>query len=125
MKRFIFAFLLLGSGLVMGQTYVGSMTIGDYTRREVRVDLGHDYLLMRSVKFARMMPVKLDITFPQVRRDGKQLSGNNIVPTSEGKAYEKYRVRDLRGTVSDTLRFSCLMGKKELHYEGILQRRKK
>ena len=65
------------------------------------------------------MPVTLDVTLSPVAKKSGQLTGNNIVPTNKGKRYEKYIVRQLKGTVSNTkLQFSCQMGSKRLTYEG-------
>lgn len=119
MKKVLLATLLMGTTMAMAQTYVGTMTVGDYTRKEVRVDLNKNNLLMHDVKFARMMPVKLDITIANLQRSAQKISGNNIVPTAKGKEYEKYTVRNLHGTATDTLRFECQMGKKQLRYTGV------
>ncbi len=76
-------------------------------------------ITMYDVKFSWLMPVTLDVTIKPVTKKNGQITGNNIVPTHDGKRYEKYTVRQLKGTVSNTkLQFSCQMGSKRLTYEG-------
>ena len=119
----IFALLLFWT-VADAQTFTGTMTVGDYTRENTKVRLqqktdGTITLTMYHVKFARMMPVTLDISLsPLVPADGL-LKGNDIVPISGGKPYEKYTVRDFTGKTSGgKFSFSCMMGGRKLVFNG-------
>lgn len=101
------------------------MTVDSYTRKNVTVKLQSTSssetcsITLYDVKFSWLMPVTLDVTIKPVTKKNGQITGNNIVPTNDGKRYEKYTVRQLKGTVSSTkLQFSCQMGSKRLSYEG-------
>jgi len=126
MKKTLFFILLSVIGLSLkAQTYVGTMTVGAYTREGVKVFVQPSSqgsslsMTMYKVKFARMMPVKLDVEINPVSVDGKHLSADNIVPTNKAKRYEKYIVRDLDGVMDNgQLCFTCQMGSKQLVYKG-------
>ena len=125
LKKTIFAALALAAALAAGaQTYVGTMTIGDYTQRGVEVTLtqkqgGSASALMHRVKFARMMPVRLDVELKPLRLADGRLAADSLVPTAGNKSYEKFTVRRLAGTSdASALRFKCRMGKKELAFDG-------
>ncbi len=128
-KRFIIMLSLLAFGLCAGaQTYFGTMTVDGYKRENVKVRLWKSeregvVLTMYDVKFARMMPVKIDFDIPQLRLENGRLTGDNTVPVSKGKRYEKHTVRRLSGTAdSRKLVFSCTMGDKPFSFEGTLKR---
>lgn len=117
--------LLLSATALRAQTYVGTMTIGDYERIGVTVSItpgreaGTVLVTMYRVKFAKMMPVKVDLTLYPITKNGNRLVGNNITPVYKDKRYEKHMVRDLFGTVeADSLQFGCQMGKKQLTFNG-------
>ncbi len=123
------SFLILFLGICIchsyAQRFTGTMTVGGYTRENVVVKLkttsAQDVcaITMFNVKFARMMPVTLDVTINPVTKKNGLLTGDNIIPSGNGKRYEKYVVRQLKGNVgSDNLRFSCTMGDKKVTYSG-------
>jgi len=91
-KRFIIMLSLLAFGLCAGaQTYFGTMTVDGYKRENVKVRLWKSeregvVLTMYDVKFARMMPVKIDFDIPQLRLENGRLTGDNTVPVSKGMA---------------------------------------
>lgn len=128
MKKLFLIFILLGAGFVaMSQTYVGTLTTGSYSQKNVTVRLsqqsGMAVIFMQKVKFARMMPVKIDVTIPSLAiatdpQGGKQLTGNNILPTSDKKTYDKFRVTDFKGVAGSSLNFSCMMGDKKVSFSG-------
>lgn len=125
MKRYLFLFCLLAFGLCAGaQTYVGTMTVDGYTRKEVKVTLKKSekegiVLTMYRVKFARMMPVKIDFDIPQMKLEGSRLTADGVVPVSKGKRYEKYTIHRLDGKVdSKEISFSCTMGDKPFSFKG-------
>ena len=125
MKRNLLLFLLMAFGFVAGaQTFVGTMNVDGYKREEVKVtlrktDSGDYTLTMYRVKFARLMPVKIDFDIPQMKLEGGHLSADDVVPVSDGKRYEKYTIHHLSGAVSDQkLIFQCRMGDKPFSFSG-------
>lgn len=126
MKRnFTLLILALCSFCAQAQTFIGTMTVDSYTRKNVTVKLQATSssetcsITLYDVKFSLLMPVTVNVTIKPITNTNGQITGNNIVPTNDGKQYEKYTVRQLKGTVSSTkLQFSCQMGSKRLSYEG-------
>lgn len=126
MKRnFTLLILALCSFCAQAQTFIGTMTVDSYTRKNVTVKLQATSssktcsITLYDVKFSLLMPVTVNVTMKPITNTNGQITGNNIVPTNDGKRYEKYTVRQLKGTVSSTkLQFSCQMGSKRLSYEG-------
>lgn len=106
------------------QSYVGTMEVNGYTLKEVVVQLaktqqGELVLKMFNVKFARLMPVKVDVDIPGITLNGSRLQGNNIIPSSKGKPYERYRVTKLDGKAdSQQISFTCMMGDKPVKFSG-------
>lgn len=104
--------------------YVGTMTVDGYTRKEVKVTLKKSekegiVLTMYRVKFARMMPVKIDFDIPQMKLEGSRLTADGVVPVSKGKRYEKYTIHRLDGKAdSKEISFSCTMGDKPFSFKG-------
>ena len=125
MKKTLLLLCLLAFGFYAGaQTYVGTMTVDGYTRENVKVTLKKTekeglVLTMYKVKFARMMPVKIDFDIPQLKLEGSQLTADGVVPVSKGKRYEKYTIHRLSGTAdSKEISFNCLMGDKTFSFKG-------
>ncbi|MBR1766842.1 MAG: hypothetical protein IJ745_07415 [Bacteroidales bacterium] len=120
----LFLSMLLIGLVAAAQTYVGTMEVDGYTRKNVEARLvrtaqGDIELRMYSVKFARLMPVKVDLEIPRLSLDGTRLSGSNIIPTSKGKPYEKYKVTRFNGTAdTEKISFSCLLGDKPMKFTG-------
>lgn len=138
MKRLVLLLMLACGLMLSAQTYVGTMTFGSYTQKNVVARLtvkdGEATLLMERVKFSRFMPVKVDVMFDAIKvgypvdADGNRLTtapltltGEGIVPLSNGKRYEKYVVRQGRGTAGQRCDFSCMMGDKKVSYKGVRQ----
>ena len=125
-KKIILTLTLLFLGLAAtAQSYIGTMEIDGYTRKNVDVRLartqqGTIVLYMYNVKFARLMPVKVDMEIPGLTLADGRLQGNGIVPTSKGKPYDKYRVTRFNGT-ADTEKntFSCFLGDKQMKFSGL------
>ena len=126
MKRILTLIILaLCAFCAQAQTFIGTMTVDSYTRKNVTVKLQASSssetcsITLYDVKFSLLMPVTVNVTIKPITNTNGQITGNNIVPTNDGKRYEKYTVRQLKGTVSSTkLQFSCQMGSKRLTYEG-------
>ena len=112
-------------GLTAGaQNYVGTLEVSGYTRRDVEVNLaktpqGKAVLKMFKVKFARMMPVKMDVDIPDVTLQHGTIKGDGITPVSDGKPYEKFCATKLDGKADvRQLSFSCMMGDKPVKFSG-------
>ena len=125
-KRILILPLLMVLAMAaQAQRYVGTMTIGNYTQQKVTVDLsartgGKAAIVMYGVKFSKMMPVKLDVAIePVAKGENGTLRADEVVPTAKQKPYEKFTVRQLRGTAADKLTFDCQMGKKQLHFSAV------
>lgn len=125
MKKTLLLLCLLVLGLCAGaQTYVGAMTVDGYTRKDVKVTLKKTekegiVLTMYKVKFARMMPVKIDFDIPQMKLEDNCLTADGVVPVSKGKRYEKYTIHRLNGTAdSKQISFTCTMGDKPFSFKG-------
>ena len=124
MKNILFFILMAISLATSAQTYVGTMTVDGYTRENVKVTLKKSekegiVLTMYKVKFARMMPVKIDFDIPQMKLEGSRLTADGAVPVSKGKRYEKYTIRRLNGTADDkAIAFTCMMGDKPFTFKG-------
>lgn len=125
MKHTLILFCLLLLGLCAGaQTYVGTMTVGGYTRKEVKVTLEKTekegiVLTMYDVKFARLMPVKIDFSIPHMSLKNGRLTANGVVPVSGGKHYVKHTIHNLEGSAdSQQLSFTCRMGDKPFSFKG-------
>ena len=101
------------------QTYTGT------TQHNVKVDVQRQNdstvaLTLRHVKFARLMPVRLDVRIAPVRLSAAEsLHADGAVPTAKGKSYEKYTVRRLTGhhAAAETS-FTCQMGTKKMRFSG-------
>lgn len=124
-KPILTLLLLLLSLAAAAQSYIGTMEIDGYTRKNVDVRLartqqGTIVLYMYNVKFARLMPVKVDMEIPGLTLDDGRLQGNGIVPTSKGKPYDKYRVTRFDGTAdTEKITFSCFLGDKQMKFSGL------
>jgi len=124
-KKIILTLTLLFLGFAAtAQSYIGTMEIDGYTRKNVDVRLartqqGTIVLYMYNVKFARLMPVKVDMEIPGLTLADGRLQGNGIVPTSKGKPYDKYRVTRFNGTAdTEKITFSCFLGDKQMKFSG-------
>ena len=126
MRKLGFIIVFLCHGLCLhAQSYIGTITAGNYTQGKVKAQItttpqGGVAVTLFHVKFARMMPVRLNVTIPSLTISGTRLTGENIVPTGNNKRYEKYLVRNFDGTADrNQLAFTCLMGKETLTFKGI------
>lgn len=106
---------------MMAAEYVGTMQMaGGFTLKEVRVSLDEQgNITMYNVKFARLMPVRVDVRIPGVKRQQGQLSGDKIIPYVGSKPQPKRIVTHLRGTANkQMLSFRCEFGGKEMQFQG-------
>ena len=111
--------------MVSAAEYVGNIRMASgYTQENVRVCLDEQgNLTLYRVKFARMMPVRLDIVFPHVEcyRECNLMiiQGDSIIPTIHNEPRPDRIVTKLQGKADgQSLRFRCLIGGKEMTYEG-------
>ncbi len=128
MKKLIILALAAVGFVLQGNAteFVGSMSLASgYSLDDVRVSLDEQgNLTLYSVKFARMMPVRVDVLIPQVECNNERISGEDIIPSVSGKPHPDRIVTQLHGTVDkQALVFRCLMGGKEIHYKGKVSKR--
>jgi hypothetical protein len=105
--------------------YKGRMTVGTrFTQEDVRVTVdAKGNMTLWRVRFARLMPVKIDVTVPGVHvtetPSEATLKGQNIVPQTDGKAYPSRTVTDLHGTIRKRqLQVMMQFGDKSLQFSG-------
>lgn len=114
------------------ECYVGTLTVDQndgtfYTQEDVKIDYeiidGKLNFVMYKVKFAKAMPLRLDMVVEGVDCLGAignyVLAGNGIVPYAMGGAFEKYTITELVGAITNntmTLSFKC--GEYPVTYEG-------
>lgn len=112
--------------------YKGTMVVDQndgtfYTQEDVEVDYeikdGKLNFVMYQVKFAKGMPLKLDMVVEgadYVDNDGNYtISGDGIVPYAMGGPFEKFTITGLEGTITDTefeMEFMC--GEYPVTYAG-------
>ena len=112
--------------------YKGTMVVDQndgtlYTQEDVEVDYeikdGKLNFVMYQVKFAKGMPLKLDMVVEgadYVDNDGSYtISGDGIVPYAMGGPFEKFTITELKGSITDTtytMEFMC--GEYPVTYEG-------
>ena len=122
MKRL---FILLTAALMsigmMAAEYVGTMQVeGGYTQKNVRVTMDtQGNLTLYNVKFALLMPVRVDVRIPGIKQKADRISCVLTTPYVDDKPQPKRYVSELRGTITPfNFSFSCLMGGKRIHYSG-------
>lgn len=73
------------------------------------------------VKFATAMPVEIDMIISDVNVDENGvISADSVVPYAMGGPFEKYLIRDLKGSLTDqTMSFSMICGKYPTSYQGV------
>ena len=114
------------------ECYIGTMTVDQndgtfYTQEDVEVDYeiidGKLNFVMYDVKFAKAMPLKLNMVVEGVDCLGAignyVLAGNGIVPYAMGGPFEKFTITELVGAITNnsmTLSFKC--GEYPVTYEG-------
>ena len=121
MRIRILLILLLAWVSVTGTEYVGTMRMeSGYTLEDVRVTIDDaGTIILYRVKFARMMPLRVDVVIPGVEQQDQQLSAEQIIPMVDDKQHPDRMITNLRGTAdSRTIDFRCLFGGKEMHYRG-------
>lgn len=112
--------------------YKGTMVVDQndgtfYTQEDVEVDFeikdGKLNFVMYQVKFAKGMPLKLDMVVEgadYVDNDGNYtISGDGIVPYAMGGPFEKFTITKLNGTITDRefeMEFMC--GEYPVTYAG-------
>lgn len=122
LRKLLFTMLLLSVGLpLMAAEYVGTMQMaGGFTLKEVHVTLdAQGNLTMHNVKFALLMPVRVDVLIPKVKRKNDRLTCEIATPYVDDKPQPKRVVTNLLGTITPQgLSFSCQFGGKQMHYQG-------
>ena len=78
---------------------------------------------MLQVQFASNMPIKLDMTIPDVATHATNteyaISGNDIIPIAMGGPFPQYIIKDLDGSLTpQNITFSMLCGTFPLSFAG-------
>ncbi len=130
MKKTITLLFALALGLFLqAQTFVGNMSIASFGQKNIQCTLtldgqGRATLVMQRVKFAKMMPVRVDMVVSglSASRDAAGnlvLSGTNIIPTAGNKSYPKKIITNFRGTLrGGNLNTTFTMSQKKVTYAG-------
>lgn len=122
MRQFlILSLLILCFTLVDATDYVGTMVVGNgiYTQKGVRVSVAGDTLTIYDAKFSFFMPMRLDVSIPNIKQEGVIFEGDNITPLVKGEPYTKRRVNKLRGVATNnTLNMHLYFGDKKLTFNG-------
>lgn len=130
MKRVITLLFALMLGMALqAQTFVGNMSIATFQQKNITCTLkvdaqGRGTLVMQRVKFAKMMPVRVDMSIAGLTvkkdRDGNlTLTGTDIVPTAGEKSYPKKTVTNFHGTLrGGTLTANFTMSEKKVTFTG-------
>lgn len=130
MKRVITLLFALMLGMALqAQTFVGNMSIATFQQKNITCTLkvdaqGRGTLVMQRVKFAKMMPVRVDMSIAGLTvkkdRDGNlTLTGTDIVPTAGDKSYPKKTVTNFHGTLrGGTLTANFTMSEKKVTFTG-------
>ena len=130
MKRVITLLFALMLGMALqAQTFVGNMNIATFQQKNITCTLkvdaqGRGTLVMQRVKFAKMMPVRVDMSIAGLTvkkdRDGNlTLTGTDIVPTAGDKSYPKKTVTNFHGTLrGGTLTANFTMSEKKVTFTG-------
>lgn len=130
MKRVITLLFALMLGMALqAQTFVGNMSIATFQQKNITCTLkvdaqGRGTLVMQRVKFAKMMPVRVDMSIASLTvkkdRDGNlTLTGTDIVPTAGEKSYPKKTVTNFHGTLrGGTLTANFTMSEKKVTFTG-------
>lgn len=112
---------------VRGQNYVGTLTTNSYSQKEahmvVTISGERATLEMCKVKFAKLMPVKVDVKVKELecRKEGgiSRLRGDGIIPLSGGKPHANRTIHGFKGTATaNKLTFECKMGDKHVTFSG-------
>lgn len=120
-------FLLLAAVMMaagtMATEYVGSLQMASgYTLEDVRVSMDEQgNMTLYRVKFARMMPVRVNVVIPQINCNGEHITGDSIIPLVSDKPKPERIITNLQGTADkQSIDFTCLIGGKEMHYKGTI-----
>ena len=111
-------------------TLIVDLTDGSaYTQEDVTVDYAITdtagfVLTFNQVSFSPRMPMKLDMSIPNVSYVivGSEitLAGNGIVPLAMGKEFEQYTITNLEGTIADgTMSVSMKCGSSPMKFTGV------
>jgi len=130
MKRVITLLFALMLGMALqAQSFVGNMSIATFQQKNITCTLkvdaqGRGTLVIQRVKFAKMMPVRVDMSIAGLTvkkdRDGNlTLTGTDIVPTAGEKSYPKKTVTNFHGTLrGGTLTANFTMSEKKVTFTG-------
>ncbi len=111
-------------------SYFGTVEVdnddGHFVKENVEVSVTKEEnaktytIKLYRVKFATAMPVEIDMLIQGVTIDEEgMISGNEIIPYAMGGPFEKYKITNLTGYMTDkTLRFEMICGEYPTKYSG-------
>ena len=128
MKKILLTASMLVCLSIGAADYIGTLQMsGGYTLENVRVTFDkRGVITLYRVKFARLMPVRVDVVIPrigcQTESSSTVIKADSIVPLVDDKPYPNRLITDLQGHIEgDSLVFSCKTGNKGMCYKGTLQ----
>jgi len=115
-------------------TYIGTLTVDQndgtsHTQENVSVVFelqeGGAVMKMLQVSFSPRMPLKLDMTIPNITAastpEGLVLSGDNIIPLAMGGEFPAYTITGLTGEVTpQTILLEMMCGTYPLAFSGVI-----
>jgi hypothetical protein len=79
----------------------------NFTDRNIRVSISESLetkdtydMLLKGVKFAEKMPVRIKMTIPGLKVENGKISGENIVPWAMGGPFAEWTIKKINGTIS-------------------------
>ncbi|KAA6343835.1 hypothetical protein EZS27_008500 [termite gut metagenome] len=121
--------IIVDDGAYTGTLVVDQKDGTSYTQEEVSVvvsiDADHAEILMKQVSFSERMPVKLDMTIPDISittiSHGLLLNGNHIIPWAMKGEFPQYTITDLTGEVTtQSISFEMMCGEFPLRFSGVI-----
>lgn len=120
------------------KSYLGEMTVTNadsstFSDPEIRVSISESIteegkydILMKQVKFAERMPVRIDMTIPSVELNAAyELICDSVIPWAMGGPYTQWTIRNLRGQIIYTdgepseISFEMMCGDYPVVYQGL------
>ncbi|KAA6333695.1 hypothetical protein EZS27_017914 [termite gut metagenome] len=121
--------VIIDDGAYIGTLVVdqndGTRYIQENVSVVISIDTSYAEIRMMQVSFSdRMLPVKVDMTIPNVAvttiSGGLSLSGNHIIPWAMGGEFREYTITHLTGEVTtQSISFEMMCGESPLSFSGV------
>ena len=115
-----------GNNTYVGLITVNSVPVQDNVTVSIKKNRNNTVdIEMYNVRFSPQMPVTIDMVIPGVTAtsttDGNLLSGNGIIPTTNGAPYPDRTISGLTGNATEsTLTLSMMCGLNPLTFSGTI-----